>query len=445
MCTGPRRSAQTGGLTAADLLDVEDALIRQARGEGMTARAAALVARAVEEGHLDEREVDEDGERVAVPTVYTAPHWYAGVEEFERPPTVAPGWEDAPTGPVEYHREGEGPAAAHLSSDTSRSAYAAAGALRDAGNARDDDLAWPFDWGRPTPMLVDEEQVTSLVERGGYDREDVEAHAPVYAPGTMPERSDEDWAFPSAPLSLLPMSGCGCSTCTLLRAAERVGVGLAGVAEAYRQIGAAVAAPRFDWAAMVERISAAMGVPRSMVAGTAADPLAGLPGGLSRFEEQAREDMRAYIRLWTSSPDEPGARSVAEWTGRAGLAASSITFDELAGSEEFATGSWDAVITPEARTAALARQEAARGIPGALRLDREPCEPVEAVDTPRVEWGVDLGPYGDADLVEALRQGEVVTLFRDGSWGGSYRTEAMLALRGANVFRPDRMITVTNA
>jgi biotin carboxyl carrier protein len=81
----------------------------------------------------------------------------------------------------------DGPAAGHLSSAASRSAYAAAGALRDAGDARDDDLDWPFEWGRPTPGV------------SALDPMDPNAaHAPVHAPGTMlvdewPALRVQDW------------------------------------------------------------------------------------------------------------------------------------------------------------------------------------------------------------------------------------------------------------
>jgi hypothetical protein len=117
-------------------------------------------------------------------------------------PVIAARWDDlvAP-GPFEYNT---GPAAAHLSSDASRSAYAAAGDLAARGDTRDDDLEWPFDWGRPAQTLGN-------------------THEPVYAAGTMPEDSDEE--FPETSSAALPDEidgipvarppACDCIACSM--------------------------------------------------------------------------------------------------------------------------------------------------------------------------------------------------------------------------------------
>lgn len=394
--------------------------------------------------------IEIDGEQIVGVGEWTG--WAVQNPEAAVFPTDGPGEVD----PGPFELEIEGPAVPHLSSGASRSAYAAAGALADAGDARDDDLAWPFDWGRPTPMLVDEAEIADLVERGGYDREQVEAHAPVYGPGTMPAVSDEDWAFPSAPLA-----ECDCAAHRYARERnERLRAILEQGGDSLRGMAPALTEAGRRWTQMIEEMTAALGVPRALVAGTAADPLAVAAFG---FADLIRADILARLSrdfdqrerladfrptgiltvLGSSSPDDPLSRTV-RWNPRDGVTWAGsgqplpgVTFDEV---------DWDRVrtATPGGVTVGewlAAADEAHRGFAPVFDLDHP-----QGVDTtPRVEIGVDLGPYPDADLVAAIREGDTVTLFRDGTWGGSYRTEALLALRGPQVFRPGRLVTGTIA
>jgi len=162
-------------MTMVDLLAVEAALLRQNEGGAISAHEARLIAGLWADG------IAEGISGAPDPAVTDAAARLAAA--------ATP----------------QGPGAPHLSSDASRSAYAAAGALAAAGDERNDDLAWPFEWGAPAPMLVDENAITDAIAHG-YDREDVEAHSPVYAEGTMPLVPDE-WAFPPARPSWIPSEG----------------------------------------------------------------------------------------------------------------------------------------------------------------------------------------------------------------------------------------------
>lgn len=454
MCTGPRdglrdRLRNRDGLTARDLLDVEDTLRRQARGETITAAEARLIARVIEEDPYGYQRARAAGERAPrrMPV-------YATTLDVEGNPD-AQGWREvgslpAPDG-VRYRYDeydfyevdadgnipqtlvvnGEivedapaGPAAAHLSSDSSRSAYAAAGALRDAGDARDDDLAWPDDWswGRPAPMLSDAPD--------GYDG----THSPVYAPGTLPapyiaddaddRDDDDDDPYPGA------FAACPCPSCAYARALDVITL----VGGSIDSMTPAIERASAGWTSVVEQMAAALGVPRAMVAGTIADPLRGGMTG------------RPTGILTASTPDDPyPVRSVAEWT-REGMRTVSVVFDETANYSiagdwsmlvDYTVGPvlpgalWDACVEPPPLLVS-ASEAAGQAEPLApeFRLDR-----IRRVDTvPNVTIAVDLDTR-DARLVGALRNGEVVEVTNRG-----WRNIAH-AVYTPQVYRAGRLVT----